>query len=618
MKHFSILCAAALLPLIGCDKDGPVEPVTPAPVITDITPLSAVAGTAITIRGQNFGEFKHWNDVWVGGLRAEILSAGTTELRVVLPQCLPSRAVDVQVTRGILESGIKKMQVTAISDAAMTLQPGEARTFVDASAVSCVRLGAEAQNASYVVMATNAAIEAAPGAKLELVLLAEGANLPAVAVGRNSARSYAARTDATAAWHHALRERESAMVMRAQQHDGLKMDVNLRVSVPAIGERRSFNVLNRSNQLAKVTAGVIAVGRTVAVYADLELAGAVSAEDVQSMIATFDDLIYPVETSIFGRVPDVDRSGRVAILITPGVNRLSEPGSTSYVAGFFFGCDLLDLIDCSASNIGEILYAAAPDPDARFGPKLSKQRALAVLPSVMAHEFEHLIHFNERILIGKSRELEAMWLTEALALFAEDTIGGILYNRGDHAAADEYLFYNRHSAGMYLKNPQSTALVATDGGGTTEERGAGWLFLRYLQSRFGSDIFARFVRATTTGSATVTAVTGGSWPQLVRDWGTALYVAGADNARFSALPNYGSFNVRAAVSSAMEDGLYPLTPLRSSKVDAKHSLSLPASGIAYYEIETPAGTGIHLMLTGQAGAAIATTAAPALTIVRTK
>jgi hypothetical protein len=83
----------------------------------------------------------------------------------------------------------------------------------------------------------------------------------------------------------------------------------------------------------------------------------------------FESLIYPTDTTYFGKETDRNADGRVTILYTPEVNRATEAGSQGFVAGFFWGGDLVKKseyaqlqIPCPQTNEQEIFYMLVPDP----------------------------------------------------------------------------------------------------------------------------------------------------------------------------------------------------------------------------------------------------------------
>jgi hypothetical protein len=66
--------------------------------------------------------------------------------------------------------------------------------------------------------------------------------------------------------------------------------------------------------------------------------------DYEHFGALFDDPVYNTDTSVFGAVSDIDNNGRVIIVLTPAVNRLTPKGTGSFIGGYFYACD------CSCSS----------------------------------------------------------------------------------------------------------------------------------------------------------------------------------------------------------------------------------------------------------------------------
>lgn len=101
----SVICLGMFLAFIaGCENEyppslyDPKEPSGPAPEITSISPPnSALAGvTQMTISGRNFSAKKEENLVYFGAVRAEVLSAAGTELKVGAPN-LVKDSISVKV-----------------------------------------------------------------------------------------------------------------------------------------------------------------------------------------------------------------------------------------------------------------------------------------------------------------------------------------------------------------------------------------------------------------------------------------------------------------------------------------------------------------------------------------
>jgi hypothetical protein len=233
-----------------------------------------------------------------------------------------------------------------------------------------------------------------------------------------------------------------------------------------------------------------------------------------------------------------------------------------------------------------------------------------------------MIHFNQRVLLRGGND-EALWLSEALAHTAEDTVGGIFLQRGDSASAILFKFPDFRLGHDYLQNPSATTLVADDGNGSLEERGAGWLFVKYLIGRFGTDVPGRLVKTTRTGADNVSNVTGTQWPVLFQDWTVALWVDDAPElagANVDPRYTYRNFDLRRVLGQpALGDG-YPLVPTPLGFADFTAAGTLPSASPAFYLIQATASNPppLSLNLAGTRGAAFAPASTPQAAIVRVK
>jgi len=255
--------------------------------------------------------------------------------------------------------------------------------------------------------------------------------------------------------------------------------------VPEVGETRTFEVLNGEGSFEEVTAVARHVGSRAVIYVDRNAPeGGFREGDLAAFGGEFDDPIHPVVTDVFGDESDLDGNGRVVILFTPVVNGLTERGSGSFVGGFFFGIDLLE--DREGSNGGEIFYALVPDPEGEFGDPRSRHRVLETVPAILAHEFQHMVHFNERVLVRGAPSTEALWLSEALATASEDLVARTFFARGRPERARAFREGNYVRAIRFFRDPGDVSLVVSSGQGSLAERGAGWLFIRYLAGGRGS------------------------------------------------------------------------------------------------------------------------------------
>jgi hypothetical protein len=237
-----------------------------------------------------------------------------------------------------------------------------------------------------------------------------------------------------------------------------------------------------------------------------------------------------------------------------------------------------------------------------------------VIPAILAHEFQHMISFNQRILILGGQVQEALWLSEAMAQMAEDVVGDAFLAQGDTAKGVNYKSGNWIRAARYLADPGDVSLIVAQGQGSLEERGGGWLFLRYLRDLSGDNaLLGQLTRSTRVGVANVTAVWGESWESTFPDFSTALYlddlgVPADDRLVFAHL------DLRAVIE-AVEDS-YPLQPIAVTAQDAELEDELWSSSADFVKIRPPFGGSVALSLSGADGAPAASGARMQLTVVR--
>ncbi len=125
------------------------------------------------------------------------------------------------------------------------------------------------------------------------------------------------------------------------------------------------------------------------------------------------------------------------------------------------------------------------DPAGTLSCSHSVTTVKRVVPTTLVHEFQHMISYNQHVLIrhGKS---EMLWLNEGLSHYAEE-LGGRTYLPGDSTTYCNYVSGDMQNAYQYLQEPGTYPLVDTAGIGGLANRGAGWLYVRYLVDRFAGD-----------------------------------------------------------------------------------------------------------------------------------
>jgi hypothetical protein len=187
-----------------------------------------------------------------------------------------------------------------------------------------------------------------------------------------SSRSRPARDES---FERSLRERSineltpmmPAARLAIQRAAGLRAAVTL----PAIGDLMKLNTNSSaacSNPSVRTGRVVGITDRAILVADTANPANGFTTADYLEFGATFDTLVYPVDTANFGAPTDVDKNQHVVLFFTRAVNELTPPGAGYYVGGFFFTRDLFPvqqttaLDGCATSNFAEMFYLLAPDP----------------------------------------------------------------------------------------------------------------------------------------------------------------------------------------------------------------------------------------------------------------
>ncbi len=571
------------------------------PAITSLAPRNADVGDTITITGTNFSTTPDDNTVLFGGMRGRVLSATSTQLRVIVPFCLPTRTVLVVVSLGAVASNADAITLAGGTPVGLQLQVGEARLFRDPRELDCQLLRQNA--ASYLIVPQNVSEVVGSRTPFELIGVV---NTPVASVP--FVTTVAGTIDFGSAWELELRARERRFA-GARLMPPAELAPNTFQVAPDIGDRREFKVFDKDEEFTKITAEVKAISQHAIIYQDLKApANGFSAAQFQQLGAAFDSPAYEIDVSVFGQPTDIDANGKVIILLTPVVNELTPAGSSGFVAGFFFGCDLQTTRECSGSNASEMFYLFVPDPTGKHGNVRNAQTVLNNVLPVLAHEFQHMITFGAR------RSLDALWLSEGLAHHAEDLVAEEYSRRGDATNAVLFAQQNYARASLYLRDQSGPSLLAEDLPGTLELRGGAWLMVKYLAGHYGGNTLLRTLTNSATSSVSnVTAATGQAWSTLLSDWAVALW---ADNVP-GFLPSgplsprhvFPNLNLRVAA------GANSLSPPTVGQADFVVAGFLGASSQRHILL-TQGNRPVNLAFTGQRGGPFVSAAIPQVTILR--
>ncbi len=403
-----------------------------------------------------------------------------------------------------------------------------------------------------------------------------------------------------------------------------------------LGNVRNFRLCGdlNCNTFPTVTATAKSVSGHLAIYVDNAApAGGLTQSDLDSLATLFNSRLYAVDTTAFGRESDIDGNGAVIVLMSNVVNKLvtkTQCHQSGFVAGFFFGADIDPLFAGDPRvNHGEVFYSMVADPDSTLSCAHSVSQLRRVVPVTFIHEFQHMISYNQHVLV-KSSSAQDTWLDEGMSHFAEE-LGGRSFLPADQASFSNFVIGDLLDAYSYLDSSSFHFLAFSSGIGSLAERGAAWLFVRYCADQFAADTSFASVAALTRsleqsglhGSAAITAAAGTPFTTIVGRWILANYVS--DYPGLSPPPElqYTSWRFRstyADLNSQRPDFFpkpFPLTP----PVVAGQSIAVTGtlhagSGSYIVSAQPQSGAGFALLFSGPSGAALPSVLVPRLNVMR--
>ncbi len=178
-------------------------------------------------------------------------------------------------------------------------------------------------------------------------------------------------------------------------------------------------------------------------------------DDVKALVDTFEDEIYPTVRSFFGSewTPGVDGDPHLYMLYAHGLG--------FSVAGYFSSVDSYSPLVHEYSNGHEMFYLSADNVGLNE----------AYTYGVLAHEFQHMVHWN----LDPNEET---WMNEGLSELATLLTG---YDLGGFDSA-------------FARRPDLTLTYWPSGpGGSGANYGQSFLFLAYFLERFGNEATQQLV-----------------------------------------------------------------------------------------------------------------------------
>lgn len=548
--------------------------------VDSVTPSPVVAGEEATLRGSGFGSTAGDVEVRVEGVEADVLAVGPDRIRFRLPRfadrCLPRREVGIRALVAGQASNGNFVELLPASPA-LDLAVGETRTRLGEGALECLQLPAADGPRTYLVTAGSVAPGGTGTLPLRLFLNVAGTDRQAAGRVSASARSLRSsrqeelrpvRPEVTLRRRAVdeLRDRGFRGELERPSEPGVRPRLSAAAGASGTGDTTTLRFAVQSDlsvscqDTSRTVTGVVrAAGDRVLLVEDTAAPDpGFTAEDWAALGREFDETILPTDSAYFGGPADIDGNGRILVVFTPKVNALTSRSAPGRIGGFFLPIDLTDSGDpegdglrgadgavCPASNEGEVIYMAVADPEGRFSGAVRKDQALRNARSITAHELEHLLSAQQRLIFGDGAfdRLGAVWLQEGMAHLAEEVVGLRLMERepgtqiewgpiaSDRRQLDLFNTFHLNNfarLSLFMQQPASApALALSEPGGvrSLQMRGFGWALLRWVADQHGggdeTGLFRRLSRGGATqasGIENLERATGRTWEELIRDF----------------------------------------------------------------------------------------------------
>ena len=376
------------------------------------------------------------------------------------------------------------------------------------------------------------------------------------------------------------------------------------VAAVQLPETRTFRVLGNldGTSFVTATARLKYLGDNLAIYQDVDAPLGFTDSALTEFGKLFDDVLYPLSIQTFGGVSDIDESGKIIVLMTQRINALVAKGECDQgiITGYFYGFDLSST--SSNSNRGEVFYALVPDPQGAHSCAVSVASVQRIVPATFIHELQHMISYNQHVLTRRGAQ-ERVWLNEGLSLIAEE-MGSKYYEakypaplgRGDPAqhfpdSSQGFIVPNLTYAYDYLSAPEQHSVTTFDDFGTLAERGAAWLFLRWLGDQKGEGIYRSLVQTNLTSIENVERQAGEPFRQLFGDFAIAAYTdnfPGVDSTLIPTRYQFTSRNLRRIYARFFELGSvgrpFPIVP-RTLACGAAAGAAMTQGTMSYFQIQ---------------------------------
>ena len=219
-------------------------------------------------------------------------------------------------------------------------------------------------------------------------------------------------------------------------------------------------------------------------------------QSLETLSQEFDNTIYPQITSTFGREwsPGIDNDYRITILF----HQMKKD-----VAGYFNNGDEYSKVQNQSSNEREMVYLN------------SEVLFFSITKSYLAHEFTHLITFNQKNRLRKVQE--ETWLNEARADYSPTLLGYDAEYQGSNLQQRVRVFIENSSDSLIEWQNQE------------KDYGIINVFTQYLVSHYGKNILIDSLQSSKVGIDSVNEALEKNnfdkkfW-QIFTDWTIAVFL----------------------------------------------------------------------------------------------
>jgi hypothetical protein len=204
--------------------------------------------------------------------------------------------------------------------------------------------------------------------------------------------------------------------------------------------------------------------------------------------------IYLNNHTYFGTENDIDNNKKIIVVFSKVLAK------TSGLLGYFNADDKFLSTQYADSNEGDIIYITT-----------ASSYQGDVVEAAMAHEFQHMIYFDQHY--NKGVTATYTWLNEALSQAAE------YYNGYDTSSSSHYQWIESFLAGDWEYGLSLTYW-------SNNNYGYGALFIRYLIDQYGDTAIYNMCSTSKIGIAAVEAATGDDFNTIFNNFTRALVLDG--------------------------------------------------------------------------------------------